>query len=327
MPAKKHTSKLGESRIDQEQFALLHECAEAGSAAAWNEWRERNPDEEIWLQGARLDSVLPRPALRGINLRGANLARSGLRGAVLVGADLRDTVLTGASLQGAILVDADLRGAYLQEADIRGTNLRNADLRAAHCAFAKVDGETLLFTHRIGPATDFTGVSLDSARVEPGLKQLLEYNVRRRRWEEWYGHHPLLGPPTRLFWIMCDYGHSTWRIVLSFAVLAIVYALGYKALPETVVAVWASSPAEPMSLSYALYFSVVTMTTLGFGDVYASPHSLLGQFLLSSQVILGYVLLGALVTRLSVLFTAGGPSAWYYEGERRLKKPRPPSSS
>ena len=58
----------------------------------------------------------------------------------------------------------------------------------------------------------------------------------------------------------------------------------------------------------ALYFSIVTMTTLGFGDMYAHPESLVGHVLLTIQVILGYVLLGALVTRLNILFTTGGPT-------------------
>ena len=50
------------------------------------------------------------------------------------------------------------------------------------------------------------------------------------------------------------------------------------------------------------------MTTLGFGDIAANPDSWKGQGLLMVQLILGYVLLGALVTRFAVLFTAGGPA-------------------
>jgi len=69
----------------------------------------------------------------------------------------------------------------------------------------------------------------------------------------------------------------------------------------------------------ALYFSVVTMTTLGFGDMYANAHSfwrgLFGSVLLVLQVILGYVLLGALVTRFAVLFTASGPTAKFTEAK------------
>ena len=53
------------------------------------------------------------------------------------------------------------------------------------------------------------------------------------------------------------------------------------------------------------------MTTLGFGDIAANPGSWQGQVALMVQVILGYVLLGALVTRFAVLFTADGPAGSY----------------
>ena len=67
---------------------------------------------------------------------------------------------------------------------------------------------------------------------------------------------------------------------------------------------------------HALYFSVVTMTTLGFGDIAANPDSWQGQVLLMVQVILGYVLLAALVTRFAVLFTAGGPAGRFAEKKK-----------
>ena len=70
----------------------------------------------------------------------------------------------------------------------------------------------------------------------------------------------------------------------------------------------------------ALYFSVVTMTTLGFGDIAANPDSWIGQTLLMLQVILGYVLLGALVTGFAVLFTAGGPAGKFADEKEDKKR-------
>jgi hypothetical protein len=62
------------------------------------------------------------------------------------------------------------------------------------------------------------------------------------------------------------------------------------------------------------------MTTLGFGDMYANAHSVWGHILLSVQVILGYVLLGALVTRFAVLFTAGGPAGKFVNEKKNRNK-------
>jgi hypothetical protein len=42
--------------------------------------------------------------------------------------------------------------------------------------------------------------------------------------------------------------------------------------------------------------------------------------LLAFQVILGYVLLGALVTRFAVLFTAGGPAGKFADEKEEDKK-------
>ena len=55
------------------------------------------------------------------------------------------------------------------------------------------------------------------------------------------------------------------------------------------------------------------MTTLGFGDMHAAKSGdwpgYVGYLLLSIQVIIGYVILGALITRLGIRFTSEAPDA------------------
>ena len=51
------------------------------------------------------------------------------------------------------------------------------------------------------------------------------------------------------------------------------------------------------SLLTKMYFSVITFTTLGFGDVVASTR--VGQLVVMSEVILGYLMLGALISFLA----------------------------
>jgi len=111
---------------------------------------------------------------------------------------------------------------------------------------------------------------------------------------------------------MCDYGKSTGRIIAVFFVLAFFFALAYFLFPNLVTY---KDGAALRDFWHAAYFSVVTMTTLGFGDIHASPGSWAGQLALMLQVILGYVLLGALVTRFAVLFQAGGPSGAFAKKE------------
>ena len=111
--------------------------------------------------------------------------------------------------------------------------------------------------------------------------------------------------PVRVFWSISDYGQSTRRVVASFFLLASLFAFAYGFIPGLVTD-FHEVDGQTVSTSVlpfrAVYFSIVTMTTLGFGDMYAAPGSIMGHLLLTLHVILGYVLLGALVTRLAILF-------------------------
>jgi len=119
------------------------------------------------------------------------------------------------------------------------------------------------------------------------------------------------------FWRVSDYGRSTLSILVVFLGLAAAFAGAYCLWPQLLTL---SEPGgELRGPWHALYFSVVTQTTLGFGDIHANPDSPVGQGLLMLQVILGYVLLGALVTRFAVLFTAGGPAGQFSSKPRKKR--------
>ena len=47
------------------------------------------------------------------------------------------------------------------------------------------------------------------------------------------------------------------------------------------------------------YFSVTTFTTLGFGDITPKPSATCAQMLVTSEVLIGYIMLGGFVTILS----------------------------
>ena len=295
--------------------------------------------EEANLQKASLwQANLQDANLMGANLQDANLREANLHRATLFGVNLQDAKLTGANLQHAHLMeanlqDAHLREANLQDANLEGANLQDARLWRAHLEGADlsgawlegadfraafVDGTTIILGGTFDRQTDFRNVGLDNAVIESGKKQLLKYNGRRMNWEDWYRGKSkkkllialrLLGTsPVRGFWAISDYGCSTFRIITAFFALATAFALLYYFVSDLVKDLHITGNALS-DLIRACYFSIVTMTTLGFGDMYANPESRLGHILLMLQVLLGYILLAALVTRFAVLFTAGGPAA------------------
>jgi len=264
-----------------------------------------------YLGGANLWYVhLEKAKLYEAHLEGASLYNAHLEGVTIAKSHLNDTALHSIHLEDASVSETHLERALIRCAHLEGTQIYRVHLESAWFSFAIVDGATLFSECTVNRETDFTGVGLGACRIDPGLKQTLEYNIRRKGWGEWYGDGPKWQWPFRravqLFWAASDYGHHTWPIAAAFVVLSVLFAAFYRFLPGLVVC----KDGQPLAgLWHAIYFSVVTMTTLGFGDIHASRGSALGQFLLMFQVILGYVLLGALVCRLAILFQADGPAA------------------
>ena len=323
-------------RFSQKQYDMLKRCSEKGDITEWNEWREKHKWLPVYLEGADLWAArieganllgadeewaefgpvhMERADLRGAHLDGGGLTGAHLEGALLVAADLAWAGILDAHLEGAVLVGARLEGATLWNTHLERADLANTHLEGADFSEAIVDGATLFSGCLVDKKTNFTTVGLDSARVEPGLKQCLEYNIRRLGWQRWYKKHRLLAAPVWLFWAASDYGRSTGRILASFFGLSLLFALIYffvgKACypePGLVANLFVSGTSGWFIFLRSVYFSVVTMTTLGFGDLYAQETSAWGHVLLTLQVLLGYALLGALVTRFAVLFTAGGPA-------------------
>jgi len=337
-------------RCDLDQYEMLKRCSEKKDIIEWHEWRLKYHDEEIWLQGADLirahlelvdlgKAHLERANLFCTNLSDANLYEANLKGVNLVMANLQSVSLQRANLQGAFiplanlecadLIEVNLKNAHLAGTNLRGAILREANLENANFEIAVADGGTLIWKCKINRYlknkcfTNFAGVGLGSCRIDPATKQLLEYNIRRMNWEEWYKkgywwQHILKRIVVWPFWLISDYGISTKRIIFTFLGLAFVFALLYRLFPDFVMVY--GNVGDIRGFWHALYFSVVTMTTLGFGDIAANPDSWLGQTLLMVQVILGYVLLGALVTRFAVLFTAGGPAGKFADDKEKEDK-------
>ena len=139
----------------EEQLQIIRQGVDA-----WNEWREKNPDElspdlykadlgGTFLSGAKLGGAnLIRADLRRANLSRADLSLTSLRGANLVRASLRLAHLRGANLKKANLKEADLTLAVLSEAnlwwaDLSGANLSMADLVRAQLVHTDLCNTTL----------------------------------------------------------------------------------------------------------------------------------------------------------------------------------------
>jgi len=256
------------------------------------------------LEGATFDGAfMDRAKLNRARMAEARIGSSSFDGAVLDSAHLENATIEDTSFAGA-----DLGGAYLT-----GTRMVRVNLEGAQCHYALVSGSTILLNCRHDGRTDFTAVGLRGARVDPALRAALERNIRRLKWDAWYPAHKLLRWPVHFFWYISDYGYSTRRLIKWFFIFAVAFA-GLYCIPGLVEGLYVKNGVRVPGLMIpvrSFYFSVVTMTTLGFGDIHAAVEfgctaqtiaTVAGHVVLTLQVLLGYVLLGALVTRLAVLF-------------------------
>ncbi|MGA2092231.1 MAG: pentapeptide repeat-containing protein [Sedimentisphaerales bacterium] len=341
-------------------------------------------DADLWKANLQ-DADFGKASLQGVdlhfaNLQGADLSGANLQDAKLSSAHLEDALLLFAHLQGADLgfvnlqraqlflaqlQNADLMGANLKDTNLTGVSLQNgyllkAKLHGATFTTAIVDCETLIWECEVNRYskserfTDFEGVGLDSVRIDPETKQLLEYNVRRKNWEEWYKSKSenkwiirmrrLATSPVRLFWSISDYGLSTWRILLSFILLMATFAtiyfvwgwvdyylLGIKDTPGIVKELFIAPQAQQQMSDFyyclmiyfrSVCFSIATMFSLGDISLVNTQFGCrwwFGHLILIVQMVTGYMLLGALITRFAILFTAGGPAGKFAKSELKEK--------
>lgn len=237
------------------------------------------------LAGANLENAhLDRAGLGHAVLEGASLIRARLRGATLTEANLKAADLRGADLQQARLRGAQLERAHLAQADLREVDLEGAGLGFADFSGCDLRGSSLKRVRQytrarwIGVDTrdiDFTGAHLCRRHILD--ENFLDEFRRQGRWSEVL---------YRVWWLSSDCGRSLVR----WSALTVALALFFAGLYGMVSVDYGGYPTW---LS-PLYYSVVTLTTLGYGDVL--PASVPAQCVAMAEVVTGYVMLGGLLS-------------------------------
>jgi len=247
--------------------------------------------ERAFLMEANLSlAYLNGANLTGAHLNGANLTSARLNNARFTGADLSDTRLTDTDLRGANLENCDLSNADLQGADLTGANLKGATLLSADFSGANIAGVQFDETEtcrdvRISTAHGnalFKRFAQDQAYVE-------EYKVKN--------------PFRYLLW---KYSSNCGRSLLLWVFWCAFIAVGFSLVfhfhldgsESFVLNELAKEPGyNPGDWAPMFYYSVVTFTTLGFGDIV--PKTQEAAWWIMAEVVMGYFMLGGLITILA----------------------------
>jgi uncharacterized protein YjbI with pentapeptide repeats len=255
------------------------------------------------LHGARLDGA----EFMGANAKGADFSsvsgeRTGFGQVALRGASFFQAALPGATFSGSDLQECDFRvanmdgaralGADFRSADCSGASFQDADLTSIlvdKACFINVD----LRRSRLRGVKDYKGadwVGADIRDVDFSGAWLLRRHVLDENYiaefREQSRTHELL---YRLWWLSSDCGRSISRWTLWSISVALIFAglYGFVDIDYGDHETWFSP----------IYYSVVTFTTLGYGDVL--PASTAAQMVALVEVVLGYLALGGLLAILA----------------------------
>lgn len=267
----------------------------------------------IDLEHAHLAGVY----LVGVNLSGAKLYSANLRGAHLFGANLGGANLFKARLQGANMRTADLTGANLLDAALGGTKLEGATLGP----------NNRVYNEEVARAAEREGGRAHAARMWQEAEEVylsLGENFRQAGrgdaagdmyYRHMVAHRKLLKRDTVEHWVslfmdlLCGYGERPTRVVGAWILLIFVssvffYAFGIEGTEEALIPVDGQQVLTTRTVEVGhdpgaglvdnlhaygqcVYFSVITMTTTGYGDLtpneatqaFAAVEAFLGVFL------------------------------------------------
>ena len=248
-------------------------------------------------------------------MTGADLYKADLQNAVLQETDLSGAELSYTNCQGADFRGANLTGARLNEADLRGADFSHADLTDVDLTRANITGAKFHFARftdanvmhlNYGTYLDMDGLYYGVRGIDSTFgNAIFVRDAKDQDYIDTLQHAILDSTPgfsrnLRLFlfkaWKLIDHGRSLSKVAFYAFLIATFYGfiylldmkLGWEIMDY-------SNSAKTWFTPF--YYSVVTYTTLGFGDVTAD--SLFGEIFVISEVILGYFTLGLLLAILA----------------------------
>ncbi len=267
------------------------------------------------LDGARLfkakldNASLVRATMSGADLTGASLRGTNLENARAFGCGLGLADLTGASLFGAdfpkstltraVLHNTDLRSVNLErgrmrEADLTGADLTGADLRHVDLAKSVVAGAIFnnadLRESRLRKIAGFEkaqwlGVDIRDINFA-GAYRLRRFVIDQNYLKEFRDTSRLSRIIYYIWLLTSDCGRSISRWCFWIFLFTIFYAWLY-----TLVGV--DYGRYPNWIA-PLYYSVVTLSTLGYGDIV--PATPAARIVAMTEVMIGYLMLGGLLS-------------------------------
>ena len=214
----------------------------------------------------------------------ANFSRCNLSGLNFSLADANTANMSECNLSNVNLQKAKLWHINFSNSNLEHSDIREAQLQSANFENCKVDN--IIYNRK----TLFKGIR---TRGCYGSSRFKRFANDQDYLEEFREAHPV----AYAIWLgLTDCGRSMLRVASWSAFLTLSYAAIYFSLGKSAFSMSNTDGLE-WNLFTTLYYSVVTFTTLGFGDI--TPNTPLAASLVMSEVIIGYIMLGILISILA----------------------------
>ena len=240
-----------------------------------------------------------KPDLRGLDLaliplgerhlfkpkRKDSLLNAFLDGARLTEADLSNLNMSKARMKKVTLRRANFSGSNLQKAKLEDADLRDTNLCKANLAYISYTRDQFSRKGTIFMETDLR----DAEYVDPVLARDADDQFHLYVLKHRASGKPMAKAALALWRFSSDYGRSLVLWLVSCFYLISIFALKFYSLGPD----YFSVPHLEFSISSMYYYSVVTFTTLGFGDII--PRNATAAWWMVTEVFSGYMMLGGLV--------------------------------
>lgn len=259
-------ANLRETSLEQ---AVLDECEFIGSD----------------LSNASLNECsAKRSGFGGADLSNASIINANLSHAVFSRSILISTDFRASNLQNSRLSEADLTGAIFTRANLEKSDLKHSNVAKTNFELANMQGCRLLGIKNFKKA-DWIGADIRGMDLR-GAYLVRRYIADENYLYEFQSQSRLHRIIYLIWWFTSDCGRS----ILRWFVWLLVATLGFAAVYTQL-----EIDYGPHKTWFSpIYFSFVTLTTLGYGD--AVPRSLLAQVFVSLQAVTGYMGLGGLLS-------------------------------
>lgn len=297
----------------------------------WNEWskqksKEIKSEDEKKIYFAYLEGVdfrkekIIKTNLWDVEFENANLRSANLQNAILGKANLQNAILVFTNLQ-----NANLGYAHLESADLNSAYLNNAELTEIY-----IDKKTDFTNTIFGSCILSLDKSCDEKKAIKALSKGLVNNIqffdtvfgRKVRDESWLNdwrnnvenlknqsnwEYYKMKFLERVWYHSSDYGRDIVKWIKWSIILAVIFGLIFWsisnqftinseiALNEEILS--GTFSGKIFSVFKYMYYSIVTFTTLGFGDI--TPTTMLSMFFVMLEVVCGYIMLGGLISILA----------------------------